>query len=106
MAALDYLIERGLTAQRSGTRIRISPRVRVTEEVSRFVKLNRLALLAELDSGDGMERRSAWSVLVPGHKPFPMISPSPLTRDEALADVRGRWPDAELSEPLKQEVSP
>lgn len=96
MAALDYLAQRGLTAKRSGTRIRISPRVKVTEEVSRFVKLNRLALLAELDSGDGMERRCAWSVLIHGHKPFPMISPTPLTRDEALADVRGRWPNADL----------
>lgn len=96
MAALDYLAQHGLTAKRSGTRIRISPRVKVTEEVSRFVKLNRLALLAELDSGDGMERRCAWSVLIHGHKPFPMISPTPLTRDEALADVRGRWPNAEL----------
>ena len=96
MAALDFLIDRGLSAKRTGTRIRISPRVKVTDEVSRFVKLNRLALLAELDSGDGVERGCAWTVLVPGYKPFPMISPEPITRAEALADIRGRWPDAEV----------
>lgn len=96
MAALDFLLDRGLSAKRTGMRIRISPRVKVTDEVSRYVKLNRLTLLAELDSGDGIERSCAWTVLVPGYPPFPMIGSEPITRVEALADVRGRWPDAEL----------
>lgn len=96
MAALDFLTDRGLTAKRTGMRIRISPRVKVDDEVSRFVKLNRLTLLAELDSGDGIERRCAWTVIVPGYPPFPMISPEPITHIEALADVCGRWPNADL----------
>ena len=95
MAALDFLTDRGLTAKRTGMRIRISPRVKVTDEVARYVKQNRLTLLAELDSGDGIERRCAWTVLVPGYQPFTMIG-EPITRDEALVDVRGRWPDADL----------
>jgi hypothetical protein len=95
MAALDFLIERGLTAKRIGVRIRISPRTKVTDEVSRYVKQNRLTLLAELDSGDGLERRCAWTVLVPGYRPFTMVG-EPITRAEALADVRGRWPSAEI----------
>jgi hypothetical protein len=95
MAALDFLIERGLSAKRIGVRIRISPRTKVTDEVSRYVKQNRLTLLAELDSGDGIERRCAWTVLVPGYRPFTMVG-EPITRDEAVADVRGRWPDATI----------
>ena len=95
MAALDFLIERGLSAKRIGVRIRISPRTKVTDEVSRYVKQNRLTLLAELDSGDGIERRCAWTVLVPGYRPFTMMG-EPITRAEALEDVRGRWPDAKI----------
>ena len=95
MAALDYLIDRGLSAKRVGMRVRISPRVKVTEEVSRYVKQNRLTLLAELTADDGLERRCAWTVLVPGYPPFTMAG-EPVTRAEALADVRGRWPDADL----------
>ncbi|KPB72508.1 hypothetical protein ACKUFS_20880 [Pseudomonas cannabina] len=95
MAALDYLIERGISAKRVGMRVRISPRAKVTEEVSRYVKQNRLRLLAELTADDGVERRCAWIVVVPGHQPFTMID-EPITRDEALADVHGRWPNAEL----------
>lgn len=96
MAALDYLIERGLTAKRVGMRVRISPRVKVTEEVSRYVKQNRLTLLAELTADDGLERRCGWTVIVPGYRPFTMIG-EPITRAEALADVRGRWPDGDIA---------
>ncbi|MDQ3201200.1 MAG: hypothetical protein M3Q94_03375 [Pseudomonadota bacterium] len=95
MAALDFLIDRGLSAKRVGMRVRISPRVKVTDEVSRYVKQNRLTLLAELTADDGVERRCAWTALVPGYQPFTMIG-EPVTRAEALADVRGRWPDGDV----------
>ena len=96
MAALDFLIERGLSAKRVGMRVRISPRVKVTDEVSRYVKQNRLTLLAELTADDGIERRCAWKVVIPGYPPFTMMS-EPITRDEALSDVRGRWPDGDVA---------
>lgn len=95
MAALDFLIDRGLSAKRVGMRVRISPRVKVTDEIAKYVKQNRLTLLAELTADDGLERRCAWTVLVPGYLPFTMAG-EPVTRDEALADVRGRWPDGDL----------
>lgn len=95
MAALDFLIERGLSAKRVGMRVRISPRARVTYEVGEYVKRNRLTLLAELTANDGVERRCGWTVLVPGYPPFTMVG-EPITWAEALANVRGRWPDADI----------
>ncbi|MDP9557853.1 UNVERIFIED_ORG: hypothetical protein J2W65_003501 [Pseudomonas parafulva] len=95
MAALDYLLERGFTAKKQGMRVRISPASKLTDDVRKYVKAHRLALLAELAANDGLERRCNWSVLVPGCRPFTMIS-EPITRDEALADVRVRWPGAEV----------
>lgn len=96
MAALDFLTERGLTARRNGMRVRVSPKAKITDEISRYVRRHRLALLAELTAGDGIERRCSWSVLLPGHRPFTMIC-EPITYDEALADVRSRWPAAQLA---------
>lgn len=93
MSALDFLTERGLSARRNGMRVRVSPRSKITDEVKRYVVRNRLALLVELEAGDGLERRCSWSVLVAGYRPFVMIS-EPLTREEAMAEVNGRWPGA------------
>lgn len=95
MAALDFLTDRGITARRNGMRVRIGPRDRITDEITRYVRRHRLTLLAELTAGDGLERRAGWTVLVPGYLPFTMIS-EPVTREEALANIRGRWPDADL----------
>lgn len=95
MAAIDYLTERGFTAVKRGMRVRISPASKLTPDVREYVKRNRLTLLAELAANDGIERRCAWTVLVPGCRPFTMIG-EPITRDEALADVHGRWPGADL----------
>jgi hypothetical protein len=95
MAAIDYLTERGFTAVKHGMRVRISPASRLTEDVRKYVKANRLTLLSELAANDGIERRCAWTVLVPGYRPFTMMG-EPTTYDEALADVRGRWPNADL----------
>lgn len=41
------------------------------------------------------ERRNCWRVSRPGHSPFPMIGP-PMTRAEALEEVRARWSDASI----------
>lgn len=95
MAAIDYLTERGFTAVKHGMRVRISPASRLTDDVRKYVKANRLTLLAELAANDGLERRCAWTVLVPGYRPFTMIG-EPVTREEALADARDRWPAADL----------
>lgn len=95
MAALDYLLQLGFTAKKQGMRVRISPASKLTDDVRKYVKTHRLALLAELAANDGVERRCNWAVLVPGCRPFTMIS-EPITRAEALADVRARWPGAEV----------
>lgn len=95
MSALDFLTERGLSARRHGMRVRVSPRAKITDEVRRYVIRNRLVLLVELESGDGLERRCCWSVVLPGHRPFTMIS-EPITYDEALADIQSRWPGATI----------
>lgn len=52
MAALDYLTDRSFTALRSGIRVRVSPALKLTEEVGRYVKRDQLALLVELEAGD------------------------------------------------------
>lgn len=95
MAAIDYLAERGFSARKQGMRVLVSPASKLTADVRKYIKANRLALLAELAANDGLERRCYWLVSVPGWRPFTMIG-EPITRDEALADVRGRWPNAEL----------
>lgn len=43
-------------------------------------------------------KRSAWTVLVPGEKPFTMAGGEPMTRDEALAAARIIWPDAQIAD--------
>lgn len=95
MAALDYLKDQGLTARRTGMRIRVSPLSKLTDEVRRYVKRNRLALIAELVADDGVERRCHWQVIRAG-KPLCIMLGEPLSRDEALSEVRWRWPDADL----------
>lgn len=93
MAAIDYLVERGFTAKKQGMRVRVSPASKLTDYVRKYIKANRLALLAELAANDGLERRCYWVVTVPGWRPFTMIG-QPITYAEAIEDVRGRWPGA------------
>ncbi|AKA22733.1 hypothetical protein [Pseudomonas chlororaphis] len=94
-AAIDYLAQHGLSARKKGNRVVVSPRAMVTEDLKKYIRAHRLELLAELAANDGLERRCGWTVVLPGRKPFTMIS-EPITRDEALADVRCRWPDADV----------
>lgn len=95
MAALDFLTERGITARRNGMRVRVGPRDRITDEITKYVRRHRLRLLAELTAGDGLERRVGWTVVAPGYLPFTMIS-EPITKEEALETVRVRWPGASV----------
>jgi len=96
MGAIDYLKDHGFAAKVKGNRLIVSPASQLTPDVRKYIKAHRLELIAEVAANDGLSRQCAWSVLLPGRQPFVMISPTPLTRDEALADVRGRWPDADL----------
>lgn len=96
-AAIDYLAQHGLSARKKGNRVVVSPRAMVTEDLKKYIRAHRLELLAELAANDGQARRCSWSVLVPGCRPFTMISPDPLTHAEALADVRCRWPGADIN---------
>ncbi|WP_426117727.1 hypothetical protein [Pseudomonas sp. DSP3-2-2] len=95
MGAIDYLLERGFTARKQGMRVRISPASKLTEDIRKYVKANRLALLAELAANDGVERCCHWQVMRGGKRLCTMIG-EPITRAEALEIVHWRWPDAEL----------
>lgn len=95
MAAIDYLLERGFTAKKTGMRIRVSPASQLTDDVRKYIKANRLALLAELAANDGVERRCYWVVVVPGHRPFTMTG-EPCTFEEATEEVKARWANAEV----------
>lgn len=96
MAALDYLTDRGFAARRSGMRIRVAPASKLTDDVRRYIKKNRLILLVELEAGDGLERRSHWRV-IRGGKPLCTMVGEPMTHTEALAEARWRWPDGDIS---------
>ncbi|MEB0129729.1 hypothetical protein [Pseudomonas sp. CCI2.4] len=95
--AIDYLAQFGLSTRKKGNRVVVSPRALVTDDLQKYIRAHRLELLAELAANDGLARHCSWSVLLPGRQPFPMISPEPMTRDEALEIVRWRWPDGDVA---------
>lgn len=97
MAAIDYLKEQGFSARVAGNRLIVSPSSKMTPDVRKFIKAHRLELIAEVAANDGVTRRGHWTVTVPNYPPFTMTG-APMTRAEALADVRGRWPDAEVNQ--------
>lgn len=96
-AAIDFLYERGLTAQAKGKRIVVSPASKLTNDVRLYVKAHRLELLAELAANDGLERRSNWHIVVAG-KPICTMMGEPMTHTEALEAARYRWPDAKVKQ--------
>ncbi|WP_256586912.1 hypothetical protein [Pseudomonas sp. Irchel 3E19] len=49
MAALDYLRQAGLVVELEGTRLRVSPASRITDEHRQYLNNHRVALLAELE---------------------------------------------------------
>lgn len=95
MAAIDYLKQRGFSAEKVGMRIRVSPASRLTEDVRRYIKKHRLVLLAELAANDGLERRCYWIVTL-GDKALCTMIGEPVTHAEALAAARWHWPDADV----------
>lgn len=95
MAAIDYLKRHGFSAKVSGDRLVVSPASKLTSSDRQYIKRHRLELIAEVAANDGESRHSHWTVTVPGWRSFTMIC-APITHAEALADVRGRWPDAEV----------
>jgi hypothetical protein len=97
MAAIDYLREHGFDAKVKGNRLVVSPSSKLTPDVRQYIKSHRLELMAEVAANDGVSRNSHWTVTVPNYPPFTMTG-APITRAEALADVRGRWPDAEVNQ--------
>lgn len=100
MAAIDYLRDQGFSVRVTGQRIVVSPASALTPDHRKYIKLHRLELLAEVAANDGETRRTQWTVTLDDGRSFPMISPMPITRAEALADVRARgcWPNADILE--------
>lgn len=97
MGCITFLETQGLQVKARGHRVVISPRERVTEEVRRYVKTNRLNILAELDACDGKERRTNWKVKLPDYRAFSMIG-QPMTIDEALTTALNIWPEAKIDD--------
>lgn len=95
MAAIDYLKERGFVARKVGMRVSVSPASKLTPDVRQYIKSHRLELLAELAANDGQERRCHWQVTLNG-KPLCTMVGEPITHAEALAEIRWRWPGAEI----------
>ena len=93
MAAIDYLRDHGFSAKVKGNRLIVSPSSKLTPDIRQYIKLHRLEVLAEVAANDGESRRGHWTITVKGHRPFTMIC-EPVTRLEALAKARVRWPDA------------
>ncbi|NHN76834.1 hypothetical protein HA520_05970 [Azotobacter chroococcum] len=119
MAALDYLCRAGLVAEINGDGLRLRPVERITDAVRQFVRDHRAQLLAELIAANDAQplqataaapapapapaaerpaeaRRNAWTITRGGNKPVCTICGAPMTRDEALAEARWRWPDADI----------
>lgn len=95
MAAIDYLLDRGFTAKKSGMRVRVSPASKLTDDVRQYVKSHRLELLADLAANDGVERRCYWHVVRQGKTICTMVG-EPSTYAEATLEVKARWADAEV----------
>ena len=94
--AIDYLAQYGLSARQKGNRVVISPRSLVTDDLQKYIRAHRIELLAELAANDGVERRCHWQVIRYGKIICTMVG-APVTRNEALAEVRWRWPAAEIA---------
>lgn len=91
----NYLAEFGLSVRKQGDRVIVSPRALVTKELRQHIQTHRRELLAELAANDGVERRCHWQVKRGARVICTMVG-EPVTRNEALLEVRWRWPDAEV----------
>jgi hypothetical protein len=95
MRAIDYLHDSGFSAKVVGNRLFVSPSTRLTPKLRRYIKVHRLELMAEIAANDGEARRSHWTVIATENSPFTMIG-EPMTYAEAVAEARGRWPNAKV----------
>lgn len=95
MGVIDYLHDRGFSAEVAGNRLWVSPSSRLTQEERRYIKLHHLELMVEVVANDGEARRNHWTVLVTGYSPFTMIV-EPMTHTEALVEARMLWPEANV----------
>lgn len=114
MAALDYLHRAGLTVEAVAGKLRASPVERITPELRRFIVEHKVELLIELSAANDPQsaaeappapaaeaasepRCNAWTVTRNGSPICRMVG-QPMTRTEALATARWRWPDADILE--------
>lgn len=91
---LSYLHEQGFNVRSEGRDIIVSPASNLTALIRLWVRVHRSELLAELEAGDGLERRSCWRVYLSGKLVCNMVS-DPITQAEAMKSV-SRWPTAEV----------
>lgn len=94
-STINYLTAFGLSVRKQGDRVIVSPRALVTKELQQHIQARRRELLAELAANDGVERRCHWQVKRGARVICTMVG-EPVTRNEALFEVRWRWPDAEV----------
>jgi len=110
MAALDYLRRTGLAIELDGDRLRVAPADRITADVRQFVRAHRAELLGDLlaeraaandpqtaPAAPSEPQRNTWTVTRNGSPICRMVG-QPMTRTEALATARWRWPDADILE--------
>lgn len=121
MAAMDYLRRAGLALELEGERMRVTPADRLTDAHRQYLRDHKAELLAELTTANDPRqvtpepqqdtataltpapaserpaevRRNAWTITL-GGKPICTICGAPMTLDEALAEARWRWPDADI----------
>ena len=91
---LSYLHEQGFSVRSDGRNIIVSPASNLTALMRLWIRVHRSELLAELEAGDGLERRSCWRVFLSGKLVCNMVS-EPITKTEAMKAV-SRWPTAEV----------
>ena len=91
---LSYLHEQGFGVRSDGRNIIVSPASNLTALMRLWIRVHRSELLAELEAGDGLERRSCWRVFLSGKLVCNMVS-EPITQAEAMKAV-SRWPTAEV----------
>ena len=93
--SISYLAGFGLSVRKQGDKVIVSPRSLVTNELQQHIQAHRRELLAELAANDGVERRCHWHVKRGARIICTMVG-EPVTRNEALSEIRLRWPDAEV----------
>jgi tRNA A37 methylthiotransferase MiaB len=120
MAVLSSLSQAGLAVAIKSNRLRVTPADRITADLRQFVRDHESELLAELIAADDPQaaaeplqatsaptpaplaseaasepRRNIWTITRGGRSTCTICS-SPMTRGEALAEARWRWPDANI----------